>query len=116
MWALLFLILVCALSGGAKWAMDAYNVLEVADPSSGELSRTVLGIEIHSHLGRIVRVSFVLAIWTTIDLLWLPWLKIEDVATGGDDWHGVAPPVRAAVVAGWFIALGSFLVSFSLGI
>ena len=116
MYALLLVLAIAAAAGGAKWWMETANILEAVDPSTGEYARTSLGIEVHSHLRRVMRVSLVLAVWTLIDLLWLPWLRIEQVATGGDDWHKVPPAVRAAIVAGWFIALSAFVLSFSLGI
>ncbi|MDE0382403.1 MAG: hypothetical protein OXI22_00835 [Defluviicoccus sp.] len=114
--ALLLVLAIAAAAGGAKWWMETANILEFVDPATGDYARTSLGIEVHSHLRRVIRVSLVLAVWTLIDLLWLPWLKIEHVAKGVDGWLKVAPPVRAAIVAGWFIALSAFVLSFSLGI
>ena len=116
MTALLLVLAIAAAAGGVKWWMELANVLESVDPSTGEYARTALGIEVHSHLRRVMRVSIVLAVWTVIDMLWLPWLRIRDVATGRDGWHESPAAVRAAIVAGWFIALSAFVLSFSLGI
>lgn len=116
MYALLLVLAIAAAASGAKWWMETHQIMEFVDPSTGDYARTALGVEVHSHLRRVVRVSLVLAVWTVIDLLWLPWLKIEDVATGRDDWDKVPPPVRAAIACGWFIALSAFVLSFSLGI
>lgn len=116
MWAALATFLVALAAGGAKWWMEAHNLLEYVDPSSGEWTRTALGVEVHSHLRRVMRVSFVLTLWTLIDRLWLPWLKIADVAMGENGWHGVAPAVRAGIIFGWFLALSAVFLSFSLGI
>lgn len=114
--ALAFVIAVFAATAAAKWAMEAFNVLEVWDPGSAEWVRSSLGNEAHSLLKRINRASAVLAVWTILDALWLPWLKIEAVARGFGEWKTASPAVRAAIVGGWFVALSAFLLSFSLGI
>lgn len=116
MTALLLVLAIFAAASGSKWWLEAHQVFEAVDPNSGEHARTALGHEIHSHLGRVVRVTFVLALWTLIDRAWLPWLDIGDVATGEDGWHESPAHVRAAIIAGWFLALASFFLAFSLGI
>ena len=114
--ALALVVALAALASGAKWWLEAHNLFEAYDPAVDEHVRTALGHEIHSFLKRLSRTLLALAVFTLVDLLWLPWLRIGDVATGEDGWHGVAPAVRAAVVGGWFAALAAFLLSFSLGI
>ena len=114
--ALVFVILLFALSTGAKWLMEELHIGEAWDAGDKEFYRTALGNEAHSLLKRVSRFSAVLSIWTILDMLWLPWLKIEDVAMGWGDWKHVSAAARAAVVVGWFVALSAFLLSFSLGI
>lgn len=114
--ALSFVIGIFALTAGAKWYLEAFNVFEVFDPGTDSFTRTAFGNEIHSLLKRVSRFSLVLAVWTVLDALWLPWLKIEDAARGWGEWSTISPTVRAAVVIGWFAALSAFLLSFSLGI
>ena len=114
--AFAFLTTLFALSLGAKWYMEAFNLLEVYSPDTDEFTRTAWGNDVHSLLKRAWRWSLALAVWTLLDIWWLPWLQIERVARGQFEWHTVDPIVRAAIVAGYFVALGAYLVSFSLGI
>lgn len=114
--ALAFVAAVFAATGGLKWGMEEFNVLEVWDPGSEQWLRSSLGNEAHSLLKRVNRASAVLAVWTILDALWLPWLQIEAVARGWGEWSTASPAVRAAIVVGWFAALAAFLLSFSLGI
>ena len=114
--ALGFVVAIFAAASAAKWYMEAFNAFEFYDAGSDEYVRTAWGNEIHSLLKRTSRWSLVLACWTVLDALWLPWLKIEHVAKGWGSWQHVSPVVRAAVAGGWFVALSAFLLSFSLGI
>ena len=114
--ALGFVIMIFAAASGAKWGLEEFNVFEAWDPGSEEHVRTAFGNEIHSLLKRTSRWSLVLACWTILDALWLPWLQIEAVVMGWGIWQNVSQVVRAAVAFGWFVALSAFLLSFSLGI
>lgn len=113
------LLFAAALSAGllgAQWWMEAYHALETFDASADEMTRTVFGHEIHSLLRRGQRVFLSFALFTLVDLVWLPWLNVEEVATGRGKWKTCNPAVRAAVTLGWFLALYGFLQSFSSGI
>lgn len=112
------LFAACASAGllCAQWWMEAYHVLETFSPSAEEMTRTVFGNEIHSLLRRGQRVFLAFALFTLVDLVWLPWLNVEDVAAGKGKWKTCNPAVRAAVTLGWFLALYGFLQAFSSGI
>ena len=113
------LLFAAALSAGllcAQWWMEACHVLETFSESAEEMTRTTFGNEIHSLLRRGQRVFLSFALFTLVDLVWLPWLNVEEVATGRGKWKTCNPAVRAAVVVGWFLALYGFLQAFSTGI
>ena len=113
------LLFASILSAGllcAQWWMEAYHVFETFSASAEEMTRTVFGNEIHSLLRRGQRVFLSFALFTLVDLVWLPWLNVEEVATGRGKWKTSNPVVRAAVVVGWFLALYGFLQAFSTGI
>lgn len=100
----------------AQWGMEAYHVLETYSKSAEEMTRTTFGNEIHSLLRRGERLSLAFALFTLFDLIWLPWLNIQDAVTGRGKWKTCEPIVRAAVTIGWFLALYGFLQAFSSGI
>ena len=101
---------------GAQWWMEHWHILETFSASAEEMTRTTFGGEIHSLLKRGERVFGSFALFTLVDLVWLPWLVIEDVVAGRGKWKTCDPLVRAAVVIGWFLALYGFLQAFSSGI
>ena len=113
---LLFASALFAALLGAQWGMEAYHVLETFSESAEEMTRTTFGNEIHSLLRRGERLSLAFALFTLFDLVWLPWLNVEEVATGRGKWKTCNPSVRAAVTLGWFLALYGFLQAFSSGI
>ena len=101
---------------GAQWWMETYHVLETFSASAEEMTRTTFGNEIHSLLRRGERLSLAFALFTLFDLVWLPWLNVQEVASGRGKWKTCHPNVRAAIVLGWFLALYGFLQAFSSGI
>lgn len=101
---------------GMQWWMEAYHILETFNESAEEMTRTTFGNEIHSLLRRGERVFLAFALFTLVDLVWLPWLNIQDVVTGKGKWRTCNPTIRAAVTVGWFLALYGFLQAFSSGI
>ena len=105
-----------ALMLGAQWWMETYHILETFSESAEEMTRTTFGNEIHSLLRRGERLFLAFSLFTLVDLVWLPWLNVQEVAAGRGKWKTCAPVVRAAVVLGWFIALYGFLQAFSSGI
>ena len=100
----------------AQWWMESYHVLETWSESAEEMTRTVFGNEVHSLLRRGERVFLAFSLFTLVDLVWLPWLNIQDVVTGKGKWKTCDPMVRGAVVIGWFLTLYGFLQAFSSGI
>lgn len=113
---LLFAAGLFALMLGAQWWMEAYHVLETFSESAEEMTRTTFGNEIHSLLRRGERLFLAFALFTLVDLVWLPWLNVQEAATGRGKWKTCDPVVRAAVTLGWFLALFGFLQAFSSGI
>ena len=105
-----------ALMLGAQWWMETYHILETFSESAEEMTRTTFGNEIHSLLRRGERLFLAFSLFTLVDLVWLPWLNVQEVAAGWGKWKTCDPRVRAAVVIGWFIALYGFLQAFSSGI
>lgn len=109
-------LLLFALSVGAKFAMEEFNLLEVWNARAESHTRTALGNEIHSLLKRTSRWALIFSVFALVDRYWLPWLDIRDVAFGKRTWKHIDPVIRAAVALGWFITLFAFLSSFSAGI
>ena len=113
---LMFASALFALMLGAQWWMEAYHILETFSESAEEMTRTTFGNEIHSLLRRGERLFLAFALFTLVDLVWLPWLNVQEAATGRGKWKTCDPVVRAAVTLGWFLALFGFLQAFSSGI
>lgn len=101
---------------GAQWCMEAWHILETFSASAEEMTRTTFGNEIHSLLKRGERLFLAFALFTLIDLVWLPWLNVQEVVAGWGKWKTCDPMVRAAVALGWFLTLFGFLQAFSSGI
>jgi len=99
-----------------QWWMEAYHILETWSESAEEMTRTTFGNEIHSLMRRGERIFLAFGLFTLLDLVWLPWLNVEEVAAGRGKWKTCNPAVRAAVALGWFLALHGFLQAFSSGI
>ena len=114
--AIVYTLLIFAVTTVAKFLMEEYNIGEIWNERAEEYSRTALGQEMHSLLKRLSRWSLVFSLFALVDRFWLPWLDIRKVAMGWAPWDLVPPVVRAAVVTGWFLALLGFLLSFSSGI
>lgn len=100
----------------AQWCMEAWHVLETYSASAEEMTRTTFGSEVHSLLRRGERLFASFTLFGLVDLVWLPWLNIEDVVAGRGKWKTCDPMVRAAVALGWFLTLFGFLQAFSSGI
>ena len=113
---LAFAAAMFALFTGAQSWMEAHNVLETFSASAEEFTRTAFGNEVHSLLRRGERLFAAFGLFTLVDLVWLPWLHIEDVVAGRGKWKTCDPIVRAAVAVGWFLTLYGFLQAFSSGI